>query len=162
MEESPKVAIEFIEALAREFEILNEISHQLEIPIEQEIELCRAHLSVMSLRQEVRYRLECQGIESDERVPPAIFHTLIENGLTHNQADRAGMVFQLSFSQKNDKKNYRLLAGGLVRNGADHAREGTGIKYVKARLQECYPDRWQMQPRPTPAGWETQITIEAA
>ena len=160
VEESPKVAVAFIETLAREFEILNEISDQQEIPVEQEIALCRAHLDVMSLRQEVRYHLECDGIAAGDQVPPAIFHTLIENGLTHNQINCDEMVFRLSFTQQNGRKTYRLLAAGLVRNGTDHAREGTGMKYVKARLQECYPDRWQMQPRPTPAGWETQITIE--
>jgi len=37
----------------------------------------------MSLRKGVRCSLAVDGVNERDLVPPALFHTLIENGLTH-------------------------------------------------------------------------------
>ena len=41
VEESPKKGVFFIEALAKEFDLLNQIEQHTLIPISQEIELCK-------------------------------------------------------------------------------------------------------------------------
>lgn len=45
--------------------------------------------------------------------------------------------------------------------GKEYANgDGTGLKYIKARLQDCYPDRWSLRAGPVAEGWRTLITIE--
>ncbi|RYY54784.1 MAG: regulator, partial [Chitinophagaceae bacterium] len=84
VEESPKEGARFIQALAAEFTIMNEISEMTLIPIGKEIELCRQHLSVMGFRKEINYVWEQSGIDETQLIPPAIIHTLLENGITHS------------------------------------------------------------------------------
>ena len=51
IEETPKKGVLFIEALAKEFDLLNQIENQTLIPVSQEIALCRAHLEIMEYRE---------------------------------------------------------------------------------------------------------------
>ena len=46
IEESPKKGVLFIEALAQEFDLLNQIENKKQIPIAQEIALCRPSLQL--------------------------------------------------------------------------------------------------------------------
>ncbi|MCB0294650.1 MAG: histidine kinase, partial [Calditrichaeota bacterium] len=81
--EDPPTAIKLIQSLAEEFRMINQISSQTEIPLSDEVALCRTHLTLMGYRQDVQYALEAQNLPGEEKIPPMIFHTLIENGLTH-------------------------------------------------------------------------------
>src|SRR5262249_47651749 len=83
IEREPKTAVTPIQALAGEFRILARVSGEKLIPLAQEIELCRAHLDVMSLRKGAACALRVTGARDDDPVPPALIHTLVENGLTH-------------------------------------------------------------------------------
>ena len=165
VEESPKVATEFIQALGKEFSLLTEVSDQKEIPIATEIALCENLLKIMSLRQESAYRLECRDIDWSEKVPPALFHTLIENGVTHQRSPDDPMTFELSYRRDLAAKTYTLLAAEPIKSGQrphdpSDAVDGTGLKYVKARLQERFPHRWSLEAGPTDSGWRTAIRIE--
>ena len=74
----------FIEALAKEFDLFNQIENQTLIPIHQEIALCRNHLRIMKYRKEINYFWEEEGIDFEQKIPPGILHTLLENGITHS------------------------------------------------------------------------------
>lgn len=165
VEESPKEGVAFIHALADEFELLNEIADYKLIPVGQEIRLCKSHLKVMGYRKEVRYVWEEENIDVNDIIPPAIIHTAVENGLTHGVPAEDGTVtFRLSHSLTSKCREYSLRtiagkrpAGNLVQKGS--SAEGTGIRYIKSRLQESYQDRWELMNRPTPDGWELIIRI---
>ena len=58
VEESPKAAIKFIEALATEFDHLGGIAEKKQISISEEIALCRSHLRVMQFRNEIEYQIK--------------------------------------------------------------------------------------------------------
>ena len=64
--------------------------------MEEELSMCRAHLQIMGFRKHACFELKTEGIEGTEKIPPAIFHTLIENGLTHGYAERDQGLFILS------------------------------------------------------------------
>src|SRR5262249_30663935 len=83
IEQEPKTAAALVEALAGEFRILSRVAGEKLIPLGQELELCRAHLRVMSLRRGVTCAIAAAGVDERALVPPALFHTLVENGLTH-------------------------------------------------------------------------------
>ncbi len=162
VEESPTEGVKFIHSLAAEFEVLNEMADYKQVPISQEIKLCQNHLQVMSYRKEIKYIWEDEGIEETETIPPAIIHTIIENGLTHSLPGPTGSItFRLTFRKKKDHKEYLVATIGKNRKAEKKSkREGTGLKYIKARLQESYPNNWELHSGETPAGWETLIKIK--
>ncbi|WP_239453008.1 histidine kinase [Flavobacterium tistrianum] len=160
IEESPKEGVVFIRALAEEFDIMNDISEDTLIPIRQEIDLCQRHLEVMSFRKEICYEWQEEGIEENETIPPAIFHTIIENGITHSLPPKQGcIVFSLSFTKEKQFKQYTLLTLAQNRQTKKERRIGTGFKYIEARLTESYGTNWSFDSHAVEKGWETTIKI---
>jgi LytS/YehU family sensor histidine kinase len=158
VETSPKKSIEFIEALAGEFEILNEIAEKQLIPIQQEIDLCKQHLAIMTFRKEITYELDQIGIDQSEKIPPAILHTIIENGITHSKPINGKIKFELKFERLNNLRLYEIKT--IAENRLQNKKSGgTGFKYIKSRLTESYGDRWELKSAPTDNGWLTSIII---
>lgn len=160
VEEAPKKGVLFIEALAKEFDLFNQIEDQTLIPITQEIELCRSHLEIMEYRKELTYVWEQEGIDPERKIPPAVIHTLLENGITHSlPMDDNSIRFKLVFESTSDYACYTFLtfASG-VREGSSR-EEGTGIKYIKARLTESYLSKWDLVSEPADHGWKSVLKI---
>ena len=165
IEQEPKTAVALIDALSNEFRILARVSGEKLIPLAQEIELCRAHLHVMSLRKGAQCALRVTGAQDDDVIPPALIHTLIENGLTHLLPRGGRQDFELSVEHRAGALRYVLLARGqrhaeLRRETSP--REGTGMRYIKARLEESFTGRWSVAAGPVPEGWETIIEMGTA
>jgi LytS/YehU family sensor histidine kinase len=138
---------------------VSEIAEKRLIPIEQEIALCQHHIKIMKFRKEVDYSLECENIQSDESIPPAIFHTIIENGITHSLPDANNQIkMVLNFTETKEYKCYQLSTFAKNRK-ASEKREGTGLKYVKSRLEENYGSRWRLESEPVDFGWKTRVYI---
>ncbi len=164
VEEAPKEGVKFITALAGEFEILNEIADYKLVPIEQEIKLCKNHLKVMGYRKEITYKWEEWDIDMNEIIPPAIIHTAVENGVTHSIPNEEGVItFRLSFERNEKSKKYILHTIAEKRKESaienTNKRGGTGLKYIRSRLQESYPDKWAISSQATRHGWETVFEI---
>jgi hypothetical protein len=163
VEQDPKTAARLIEALASEFRLLNRISGETLIPLAQEIELCRAHLEVMSLRHAARCSLEVMGVNDRALVPPALFLTLVENGLTHLLPRDGQLGFELRGEQRANGYRYTLVVHGERQPGlaADERapREGTGLRYIKARLEESFTGQWSIESGATTDGWATTIAL---
>ncbi|MEN2402255.1 histidine kinase [Flavobacterium sp. MC2016-06] len=160
VEESPKQGVVFIRALADEFDIMNDIAENTLIPIRQEIELCRKHLEVMSFRKEVCYEWKEKGIDENENIPPAIFHTILENGISHSLTPLQGCIyFTLSFIKGDGYKQYMLLTLAENRQTKKNKSSGTGFKYIKARLTESYGTNWCFDSFSVDNGWLTTIKI---
>ncbi len=163
IEEEPKAAVALIEALAAEFRILARVADEKLIPLGQELELCRAHLEVMSRRKGVKCSLAAPGVDERALVPPALFHTLVENGLTHLLPRDGEQSFELHAEWAPEQVRYTFVAwgqaDGAARQGGEARREGTGLRYVKARLEESFPGRWTMTAGPVEGGWRTVIEL---
>ncbi|MEM8892595.1 MAG: histidine kinase, partial [Bacteroidota bacterium] len=145
VEESPKVAIRFIEALATEFDLLSSAAEKDLIPLEEEITLCKEHLKLMSFRNEISYSLKIKGETEGLHIPPAIILTLIENGLSHNFIEEGYAEFQLSIQKAPTCISYRLISPGQALKEKEENKAGTGWKYIHARLELNYPAAWKME-----------------
>lgn len=160
VEESPQKGIAFIEALAKEFELLNQIEDQQLIPISQEIALCQTHINIMQYRKEINYTWTQTNIDLNDTVPPAIFHTLLENGITHcTPLHNNSIQFELQYKLTDTFKLYTFLTYAKLRHPDKDPVDGTGIKYIKARLTESYGDRWLFTSEATSKGWKNCIQI---
>ena len=159
MERNPQKGIDLLFALSKEFDILNDISERKLIPIMKEIELCKAHLEIMSYRKEEEYELICKNIDEHDVIPPAIFLTIVENGISHKETSNQKMNFYLSAQKNENTISFNLLAEGKISDPNPSMKEGTGIKYIKARLQESYDEKWSFSSGPTVDGWTSKIVI---
>jgi hypothetical protein len=159
LEEEPATAVRLVNALADELGMLLKISAEKTIPMEEEIRLCRTHLQVMGLRQDKSYRLDIEGIRGDERVPPMVLHTLVENGLTHGYAGKPQGAFLLKREELSHCVRYSLFNDGTPKEKAGHKSEGTGLRYVRSRLEETFPGRWSLDSRSVENGWRVTLDI---
>lgn len=163
--ESPKIGVKMIQALAKEFRLLNDISGNKVVSISREIDLCQAHLELMSYRKDHRFQFDIR-IENEELlVPPAIFHTLIENALTHNRYQKGEKTI-FTFRQtimKDNVVNYILispLGKTIASPDRQSGNSGLGLSYVNARLEESFLGQYKLTDGTTnDAKWQTTIQI---
>ncbi|RRB07827.1 histidine kinase [Larkinella rosea] len=162
IEESPRQGVVFIEALASEFRLLSQMVDVRLVPITHEIELCKSHLAVMRFRKEINYVWEDSGIDPTDTLPPALLHTVLENGITHSLPLADGTIrFLLSFQRNAHYRQYQLRTRAINRNPGDQPKTGTGWQYMKARLTESYGQNWALLSEEIEEGWLTQLTIYA-
>jgi LytS/YehU family sensor histidine kinase len=170
LDAEPDVGVRFIEALARELQLLSDIADRPAIPLRRELALCRLHLEVMGYRQDRTFRLRTEGVNAEALVPPAIFHTLLENALTHNRYREREVHFRLRGERVAGGYRYvlraPLQAGETcpVDGDPDDRADGTGLRYVKARLREQYGSAWALRSgltddSPDGPAWVTTIDI---
>jgi len=159
LRKDPPSAIQLIEALAEEFRIINQVSNQKLIPISQEIELCKAHLKIMSYRKGAEYNLETIDLDDNDTVPPMIFHTLVENGLTHGFENKTTGMFKLNTIKNSGSIKYILTNDGDFNINDTKGSTGFGAKYIKGRLEESYPGSWNFTSDKFDAGWKSVIEI---
>lgn len=162
VEEEPNQSIQFIDALAKEFRLLYEVSSQTLIPLSKEIELCQSILRIMHYRKRTAYKLDTHNCNLVGLVPPLIFHTLLENSITHNEYPIGSSIhFELSCHKESKLQTYTFKApyNPKSRVNETSSGKGTGSKYIQARLEESYPNKWALKETKSEKHWITSITI---
>jgi hypothetical protein len=160
IEEDPATGVRFLQALADELSTFAEVANEKLIPLRRELELCRAHLEIMGCRKETRFLLETSGLSPDSLVPPATFHTLLENAITHNRYEGDSVTFTLRGDRDGDVERYTLDAP-LRGSSRTTAEGGLGLKYIRARLEESFPGRWKLEDGAIGGAWRTVIEVPA-
>ncbi len=158
-------AEKLIEALAGEFRLINRISGEMEIPMEEELRLCRLHLELMGYRRNANYQLLTDGDCLGFSIPPMVLHTLIENGLTHAFKPKENGNFRFHCQRQGHKTVYRLENDGsnlaeMLKGSSARIEEGMGMKYVRARLAEAYAGKWHLDYGLDKGIWFVQIEKE--
>ncbi len=162
VEQDPRAAVKLIDDLADGFRSLARVSAEKLIPLGQELELCRAHLRVMSVRTGRRWSLDAAGVDEAAPVPPAVFLTLIENGFTHQRVASGAAAFTLRMERAADgggATRFTFGSPGEVETESSRPAGGTGLRYVRARLEESFPGRWSLRGEAVAGGWQTVIAI---
>lgn len=161
VEESPKESVAFIEALAEEFAAFHAISDQKLAVLPKLLHLCKSHLKIMSYRKEIDYEWVEENLDYQEQFPPGVLLTLVENGVTHSKAGKDGKVkFLLSFARPSPQScQYKLTVTAPIRERTKHPGTGTGLRYLRSRLEENYGNNWTLAAGPHDEGWQTTITF---
>jgi LytS/YehU family sensor histidine kinase len=135
------------------------------VTLGEEIDLCEAHLRVMSLRREASYRLEVNVPDRAAPIPPALLHTLVENAITHGGPAHVGerVVRLVETRTAGGNRVIELLSPMTAHTGArvlaSERSDGTGLRYVKARLEESFPGHWTFEAAPVGEGWRVRIVL---
>ena len=160
IEQTPENASDFVNQLADEFRLVSRVSNQKLIPIADEIEMCRIHLRIMEYRRNSKFILKTEGLTGEEKVPPGIFHTLVENGITHGYGTKNEGTFILRKKVINDEIEYTFFNDSETETKTEEAKEkGTGLKYIEARLRETFPDKWKLESMGLSNGWQVKIIV---
>jgi hypothetical protein len=154
-------ASKMIEALSEEFHLLTTMTKKKLVPIADEINMCKTHLQIMSIQQRASYQLTVNGITGDETIPPAVIHTLVENGITHGYSGNDNANFELTKTITATGIEYRLFNDSKKQSTSKKATTGSGLKYIEARLEECYPNKWSLSSNAIENGWEAIIQIQS-
>jgi LytS/YehU family sensor histidine kinase len=163
IEQNPGAASTLIDDLATELRTLSRMSGDKRVTLAEEIELCRVHLRVMSVRTGVAWSLVADEVDENAVVPPAIFLTLIENAFVHQRPAAKEVAFRLRMERRADEVRYFFVSPGEVKPlETVRVSGGTGLRYVKARLEESFSGRWTFEHHASADGWETVITVRAA
>ena len=160
MEQEPAAGVHFLEAFAGELRLFSKIAHDAAIPLRDEIALCRSHLAVMGCRKAKRFHLRTGEVDLAATIPPAVLHTLVENALTHNRYRGDDVEFVLAVERRNGSRRY-VFDAPLGDAKTSVGPDGTGLRYVKARLEERYPGKWSLSTGRKGAHWRTTIEVPA-
>jgi len=113
----------------------------------------------MGLRYAKQFTFKAQGVRYDEFVPPFILHTLVENGLTHGYSRKDSGTFVLSQEDTPKFRRLILFNDSEVEEPRETVEEGTGMLYVKGRLEEMYPGKWGLRSYAVNGGWQVEIDV---
>ena len=160
IESSPPTGVRMIEALAAEFRAVAAMSDATLIPMRQELDLCKHHLEVMGFCGNQTFELRDDGVNPQGMVPPAVFHTLLENALTHNRYT-AGAIFTLSERTEKTERIYTLRSP-LAGEAPAASSGGTGHAYVRARLRAAFGERWRFESRSVDGEWRDVVAVPCA
>ncbi|MBD5778137.1 histidine kinase [Pelagicoccus sp. NFK12] len=157
IETNPKQGVKLIQELAKEFDLLSSISEQKLIPLATEIESCKTYLRIMEYRKKAKYQLELINVDLSAELPPSLIRNLLENAISHNGFGEASVTFELSQHQKDGQRILRFAAPTARETSEPKTNEdGTGIRYIKARLAESYKT-WSFHHGPENGKWVSAI-----
>ena len=161
IESNPKQGAEFLNALAKEFEVLSRMTDQKLIPVGIEIDSCNNYLRVMEFRKKAHYTLTLKDVSLNETLPPSIIRNLLENAISHNSFGKQSVEFILQETRKGKRRIYTFRSpySGQQDESSVCPPEGTGIQYIKARLMESFRNRWSFEHGPLGKEWITKIEI---
>ena len=159
VETSPEDAVHFIDGLAQEFRILADFSDRRSVSLKEELSLCSIHMALMSQRLTSNLKLETDGIIADQQVPPALFHTLIENAFSHNDYRALEARFNLIQETTADGILFRLSVP-VVNPRESGQNAGLGTRYIEARLEEFCGNAFRFQSQMIGSNWVSEITFE--
>ncbi len=158
IEQNPEKASDFVEKLAHEFQLITKASSKNLISIKEEIELCKMHLGVMEYRRNAQFDFQVEGISGKEQVPPGLFHTLVENGITHGYSQKNQGYFKLTKTETPQRIVYTLFNDSSVEMGTE-VKIGTGFRYVQSVLEEHFGNKATMSWHRDEKGWEVRIIL---
>ena len=173
--ENPTRAGKLVNSLGAEVRTMLDVSSETIIPLSTEIEICKSHLDIMAIRLERNFFLKTEGISGEEKFPPLVLQTLIENAFTHSVKYTGNIEFLIKKFSLDSEKNiildngkqeisaselqyefYCIFDDSFVVNTKlpEGNKKGTGTLYIKSRLEESYPNRWSFD-----QGWENKTWV---
>ncbi|MEN0652677.1 histidine kinase [Hyphobacterium sp. WM6] len=155
-----QMARRFIEALAEEYRALSDLIDKPSVTLLQELNLTRKHLAMMSFRMGRTFSLKYTGDSPEQAFPPGILHTLVENALSHNRYQDPAVEFAVSVETSRGRSRLTLRIPLGTDQNRSGASSGSGMAYVKARLEDFAPGAWSLSSVQEGSHWVTSVTFK--
>lgn len=174
IEEEPKEGLKFIKGLSDEFRSFSNFSNRKSISIKEELKLCKNHLKIMEYRHHRKYIFNTKINDLSKQIPPAIIHTIIENGIAHHPLNYKYINFNIESNSSSDSLELKVITNYVNENDSipsfsedsiiidkskENIIEGNGFKYIRSRLSESYGDNWELNYYGNESAWVTIIKI---
>ena len=162
VETEPERSVDFILAMAEEFRLLSAMSDQTRVKLDTELALCDNHLAVMAFRHHGAFRLARSQDIGEFQLPPALLLTLIENAFSHNNYAKADVCFSLDIERQGTGIEL-VFKAPMSKSRIEKGRAlgtGAGGRYIRSRLAQSYPGRWQLNESQQQDLWVTCIQFE--
>lgn len=157
IETDPVKAGNFVDDLSGEFELFSRISHKKLIRIKDELKLINHYLGIMAVRKNIKFNLDTVNLDEADRIPPGVFLTLVENGITHGYENVETGNFRISKKESKAFRQYEVFNDGTITD--KNTAQGMGLQYVISRLEESYGENYDFVSSPCPGGWVSVIKI---
>ena len=163
LDREPKTAVRLVNALAEELRMMLKMSSERVVSMAEEVKLCRSHLEVMGLRKRRGLSLDTEGVEGSEAIPPMVLHTLLEQGLDEAEDGDVPIRFRLQ-GRTGKGMRLRFWHDAPLKPRFARASDDTGMKYVRARLEEAFPGRWSLKLGQFQSGvsWLVEVEIRGS
>jgi sensor histidine kinase YesM len=158
IENSPSNAIEMIDLLSQDFQLLHKQMGKSVIPLQEEIDICKGLCHLMEKTQVAKYKLLLSGNDLLIEIPPGLLFTLIENGIKHGYTGRNNGIFFITCAVKNKTLFICVENDGRSKNET-YPCSGLGLHYVKEQLEAWKPNQWSFEAGPSELGWKNIITV---
>jgi hypothetical protein len=160
IESDPKSGLKLIEALGDQMRSLATISDRDLIPLENETDLVRSYLTIMSYRSDVPFTLEVQTPTGLLQIPPGILHTLAENAFSNNHyAEGGNFILDIEATDTGHNLSFTTPPGGSSRKNES---TGKGHAYIRGKLQQAYARTASFETGANPdGGWTSVISLPA-
>ena len=86
-------------------------------------------------------------------VPPAVFHTLVENAMTH------GASGTLRLSSTRDGNRVRYVFEAPAPHDDETPQPGGGTRYIEARLREAWGNAWSFRQGRSGEIWRAELEV---
>lgn len=158
IEESPAMAVSFIQALADEFRTMSKLSSRPLIRLEEEVAWCENYLRVLGFRNGLTFELDAPLVLPTTQLPPGILLTLVENAISHSVYQQG--QFKFSLEQRIDtSRNYLRFSSPVTQQATKALKTGLGNQYILARLTEAFPDEWQFSAELEGKLWVAELSF---
>ncbi|MDH5721585.1 MAG: hypothetical protein OEZ13_13340 [Spirochaetia bacterium] len=122
------------------------------------------HLQNLATRLGIRFgknfELKTNNITEDEKIPPLIFHTLLENAFLYQELNENDTTILSKKETENSVEFLFVTSGKLLKTDSTNAvKTGVGGKYIKTVLENAYAGKWQFDSTKTEGGWKSVIRI---
>lgn len=158
IETSPEQAVSFIDGMAEEFRLLSDFSDRRSVSLHEELALCRVHLDLMSQRLDSAITLVAEEVDLDDKVPPALLHTLVENAFSHNDYRSCNLELLLRQQPATAGRHY-VFSVPMVRPRSSPVNSGLGTKYVESRLEEFCGKAFSFHSEQIGSDWVSHIKL---
>ncbi|MDH5717324.1 MAG: histidine kinase [Spirochaetia bacterium] len=157
---NPEKSEDVIADLTDEFRLTYKLAEKKEVKLKEELRLCRAHLRIMGIRFDKNFELKTNNITEDEKIPPLIFHTLLENAFLYQNLNEKNTVIISKEETENSVEYLFETKGDMLETDSNNSsKTGIGGKYIKTVLETAYPGKWQFESSQSKGGWKSVIKI---
>lgn len=148
-------AQEMLQQLSRFLRMTLDESATQEVPLQTELEFLDAYLRIQKVRfgERLRVEIEVAPAARTATVPCLILQPLVENSVRHGLgADPKDAVIVIRAACAGDRLALTVEDNGRGLPKGGESSEGTGLRNIRERLAQLYPDGHRFQLRPRPGG----------